>query len=195
MNFEDCCSDNANVALQSKALHHALTTGILPAAVLDRTKPQQFFRAAGRRVRTGNAAAVGGFQLGGLAFSLDMVQSLLDRCVIACFGSRRDLCGHGIQIDDYLSPRNHRWPPQRYLQVPRAILDLLLAAVVSVIKQKCASNTARNAVIPAGQSGIIQFGSSDRHRQSPGGLTNSVRNTSMLPISCCSSSKITTAAS
>ena len=29
---------------------------------------------------------------------------LLDRCVIACFGSRRDLGGHGIQIDDCLSP-------------------------------------------------------------------------------------------
>jgi hypothetical protein len=53
----------------------------------------------GRRLRTSNSSATGGFQFRGLALSFEMVHSPLDRGVIASFGSLRDLGAHRIQIN------------------------------------------------------------------------------------------------
>jgi hypothetical protein len=54
------------------------------ASILDRAQPQRLFLAGGRK-RTQSAALAGRFQLGRLAFGFDMLQSLLDRRMIAGF--------------------------------------------------------------------------------------------------------------
>ena len=90
--------DQLDITSQRKARNHAFTRGIQLAAVIDRTKPQRLFQA-GRRLRTGNAAATGCFQCRDHALSFDMVHSPLDRCIVACFRSLRDLRGQRIQIN------------------------------------------------------------------------------------------------
>jgi hypothetical protein len=52
-----------------------------------------------------------------------------------------------------------------------SVLDLLLTVLVSFAQQERAANTARHALIPAGQQHINQLSSSDRHRHSSGGIT------------------------
>jgi hypothetical protein len=79
-------------------LHHAFTRGVQPAAVFGRTMPERFFQT-GRGLRTGSATASGRFEFEGLAFSLDVVDALFDRCIIARFRSLGDLGGRRIQID------------------------------------------------------------------------------------------------
>src|SRR5580693_2372239 len=90
--------DQLDITSQREARNHAFTRRIQLATVLNRTEPQRLFQT-GRRLRTSNASATGGFQFRGLALSFDMVHSPLDRGVIAGFGSLRDLGGHRIQIN------------------------------------------------------------------------------------------------
>jgi hypothetical protein len=68
--------------------------------------------------------------------------------------------------DDYPSPRNRPPPQQSRPQVP-PVLEPFFAVVVSFAQQERAANTARHAVVPTGDGGINQLGSSDRHRGSP----------------------------
>jgi hypothetical protein len=93
----DPCNRPVDVAPQREALHHAFTRRVQPTAVFDRPKPQRLFRA-GRRLRTGNAAAAGRFELGGLAFGLDVLDALLDRCIIARLRCLGDLGRHRVQL-------------------------------------------------------------------------------------------------
>jgi hypothetical protein len=64
--------DQLGIASQWKALNHAFTGRIQPAAVFDRTEPQRFFQI-GRRLRASGTAVLGRFQLGGFTLSLDMI--------------------------------------------------------------------------------------------------------------------------
>jgi hypothetical protein len=64
--------DQLDIASQRKARNHAFTRRIQLATVFDRTEPQRLFQA-GRRLRTSNASATGGFQFRGLALSFDIV--------------------------------------------------------------------------------------------------------------------------
>jgi hypothetical protein len=65
-------------------------------AVLDRAKPQRLFHTR-QGVRTGNAAPLGRLELGGLTLGIDMLQTLLDRRMLARFRSLRDLAATGFK--------------------------------------------------------------------------------------------------
>src|ERR1700677_556453 len=159
--------DQLDITSQREAENHAFTGRIQLATVLNRTEPQRLFQT-GRRLRASNAAATGGFQCRSLALSFDMVHSPLDRGVIAGFGSLRDLGGHRIQINDSReSTDGHRKDSRKFLE---PVLQPLLAIVVCFTQQERAANAARYAVIPGGKRDIDQLGSSDRHRESPGGV-------------------------
>jgi hypothetical protein len=67
--------DQLEIASQRKAGNHAFTRRIQLATVLNRTKPQRLFQA-GRRLRTSNASATGGFQFRGLARQKSTSQSI-----------------------------------------------------------------------------------------------------------------------
>jgi hypothetical protein len=75
-----------------------MTVAELRYPVLDRTKPERLFQT-GRGTRAGNAAVCRRIQLGGRTLSLDVIQSLFDRRILACLRKLRDLSGDWIQIN------------------------------------------------------------------------------------------------
>ena len=90
--------DQTNIAPQWEACDHPFTRRVELASILNRAKPQRLFQS-GSRKRTHSAALASRFQLGRLALGFDMLQSLLDRRMIAGFRSIGNLGGNRIQID------------------------------------------------------------------------------------------------
>ena len=89
--------DELDVAPQRKTLHHAFAGRIQATAVFDRTEPKRIFQT-GRGMRAGNTAVFRGCQSSGRTLSLDVIQSLLDRRIIACLWSYRNLGCNRVQI-------------------------------------------------------------------------------------------------
>ncbi|MGO9471652.1 MAG: hypothetical protein ACLQVF_46815 [Isosphaeraceae bacterium] len=90
--------DQKQVTAQREAFQHPFPRRIQPAPVLNRTEPVRFLQPC-RCVRSGNAAALGRFQVLGPALGVDVIDALLDRGVCTRLRNLGNPRRHRVEIN------------------------------------------------------------------------------------------------